>query len=382
MKRLNASYSQLSSGSRLRILCLSNELRSWRAETLSDTASATTHSQPSNYLHRIDEAVIASEPLQRWLEQRLSQDGRTPSKPARLLMQSLKDRVEASRWLNDPLLIPLLPIVLRAASNPQDLSGLEPWYRLQLKRPAGWWGLLRSFSYPLLVGLIALAVMYVFSAFIIPIFKTMFEEFELKLPGPTQAAFSIASFIANYTLLAVGELLVSIGVVIGVLKFIGFVLDHLERNRLIAFLRLGNKKNLGAMARWTGALSELLAIGTPQALAVTTAGIASQRPWLRQQSVRLAQEAAGTGYRWSERWYARSFARSAIVALDLHSEGIASASLLRDLAQSYAIRWCGRGDLFYGWMGPILMLFIAKLIFFIVFSLFMPLFSLVTSLSS
>jgi type II secretory pathway component PulF len=209
----------------------------------------------------------------------------------------------------------------------------------------------------------------------------MFEEFELKLPGPTQAAFSIASFIANYTLLAVGELLVSIGVVIGVLKFTGFVLDHLERNRLIAFLRLGTKKNLGAMARWTGALSELLAIGTPEPLAVTTAGIASQRPWLRQQSVRLAQEVAGTGYRWSERWYARSFARSAIVALDLHSEGIASASLLRDLAQSYAIRWCGRGDIFYGWMGPILMLFIAKLIFFIVVSLFMPLISLITSLS-
>lgn len=354
---------------------------SWRAETLSDTASATTHSQPTGYLLRIDEAVIASEPLQRWLQQRLSQDGRTPSKPARLLMQSLKDRVEASRWLNDPSLIPLLPIVLRAASNPQDLSGLEPWYRLQLKRPAGWWGLLRSFSYPLLVGLVALAVMYVFSAFIIPIFKTMFEEFELKLPGPTQAAFSIASFIANYTILAVGELLVSIGVVIGVLKFTGFVLDHLERNRLIAFLRLGTKKNLGAMARWTGALSELLAIGTPEPLAVTTAGIASQRPWLKQQSVRLAQEVAGTGYRWSERWYARSFARSAIVALDLHSEGIASASLLRDLAQSYAIRWCGRGDIFYGWMGPILMLFIAKLIFFIVVSLFMPLISLITSLS-
>jgi len=348
---------------------------------MSDFLPTTVRDQPVDYLRRIDEAVVASEPLQRWLEERSSRDGTAPSKPVRLLLQSLKDRVEASRWLNDPSLTPLLPIVLRAASSPQDLSDLEPWYRLLLKRRDGWLGLLRSLSYPLLIGLVALAVMYFFSVFVIPIYKTMFEEFELKLPAPTQTAFFIASFITNYTLFAVGWLLIVIGLVIGILKGIGIVLDRLEGNRVIAFLRVGNKKNLGAMARWTGALSELLAIGTPETLAVRTAGVASQRPWLRKQSFRLAQTVTSTSINWSDPRYARSFARSAIVALDLHAEGVASASVLRELAQSYAIRWCSRGDMFYGWVGPVLMLFIAQLIFFIVSSLFMPLISLITSLS-
>ncbi|MFN6128596.1 MAG: hypothetical protein ACK5AC_04090 [Planctomycetota bacterium] len=345
---------------------------------MSHPANAT---EEADYLRRIDDAVAHSGPLQQWLQSRSSQVGEFPSKETKRLLGALQDRVAADCWMNDPSLVPLLPIVLRAAANPEDLSGLEPWYRLLLQRPVGWLGLLRIFYYPFLVGLAALSLLVFFSVFIIPTFVAMYDEFELRVPNDTKLIFALCNFLATQTIAAVGLIALGIALAIGLIKFIGAAMDFMERSRLVGFLRRGNRKNLGSMARWSGALSELLAIGTPAALAVTIAGIASQRTWLRAQSRRLALSGAKPPGTWSEQRCSRSFARSAIAILDMHSESGEGSSVLRDLAQSYAVRWCNRPRPFYGWVGPVLLLMVAALVMHAMLAIFMPMLSLVTSLS-
>jgi NAD(P)-dependent dehydrogenase (short-subunit alcohol dehydrogenase family) len=72
---------------------------------------------------------------------------------------------------------------------------------------------------------------------------------------------------------------------------------------------------------------------------------------------------------------------SSIAALDLHRQGAPGASILREIAQSYATRWSSRPSFSYTWLGPLLLVFVAKMVFFLVLALFMPLISLLTALS-
>ena len=339
-------------------------------------------SQNTEYLARIDDAIAQSAPLQAWLVERSSQDSRIPSKRTKLLLRSLQEPIQAQLWVSDPSLAPFLPIILRGADKPEDLSILEPWYRLLLKQPLGILDLLRRFYYPLALGAAAIVLMYYISVAIIPAFQAMFVDFQLRLPPLTKLVFSIANFVANQTLFAIAQILIGIGLLIGMIKLIGYLLDRLEGIKLIGFLRRGNKKSLGSMASWSGTLSELLAVGMPVDLAITTAGLASQRPWLKVQSERLVEAFnSNPDHPLSRQPGANNFSSSSIAALDLHRQGAPGASILREIAQSYATRWSSRPSFSYTWLGPLLLVFVAKMFFFLVLALFGPLISLLTALS-
>jgi hypothetical protein len=335
-----------------------------------------------DYLIRIDEAVALSGPLQEWLIQRSSQDTKYPSKQTKLLLDSLKEPVKAERWVSDPGLAQFLPLVLRAHSSPQDLGALDPWYRLVLKRPVGLIDILRRFYYPLAIALAAFAIFYFLSVSVIPTFQQMFSEFQLRLPSLTKLVFSIADFLINHTFFAIVQILIGIALLVGFFKLISYGLDRFEEVPWIGFFRRGTKSSLGAMARWTGTLSELLTIGMPIGRAISTAGLASRRRSLLSRSRELVSHINTQSDKpCLLQPGATSFSRSAIAAIDLHRQGANGASLLREIAQSYAVRWSSRASFSLNWLGPIVLLLVAKLVFLLVMALFLPLLSLLTSLS-
>jgi type II secretory pathway component PulF len=343
---------------------------------------STSSEGSEDYLARIDAAVAHSQPLQDWLEWRSSQDSKVPSKQTRLLLHSLKGSVESSQWLNDPKLAAMLPMVLRAADSPHDLSQLEPWYQLLLVRPTGLIDFVRKFYYPLSVALAAVLVLYFLAVSVIPTFKQMFMEFELRLPPLTILVLKVSDFISNYPIGLIATVLIGIGSLVGMVKFFFYMLDRWEGNDLILALRRGTKQSLGSMARWTGTLSELLRIGTPVGRAILVAGLASQRPWLNDQSQQLASAHKIFPEKpWPVLPGANSFSASSIQALEMDRQGEPGAPILRELAQSYAVRYSGRPSFYLNWLSPILLVFVGFLVFLIVVALFSPLISLISSLS-
>ena len=343
--------------------------------------------QSEDYLRRIDQAVAESKPLQDWLIWRSSQDGEVLSKRMLLLIESLKGQVAAKRWLQDPVLAPYLPMVLRASairgsSDLKSFGVLEPWYRLLLKEPAGVLGMVSRFYYPLSIALASMLLFYFLAVSIVPTFKAMFDDFELRLPSLTKWFFQTSDFIAYQPVSLLASLLSGILAVYGLVKLYCYLMDRFEGSSFISFYRRGTKKSLGSMARWTGTMAELLAIGAPAAQAVATAGIASQRPYLNLQSQRLSKTfEANPTTTWRAQGSSTSFAGSSIAALEMHQQGTDTTGVLRELAQSYAERWNCRANLSYDWLGPIILLFVAKFVFFLVLALFLPLISLITSLS-
>jgi len=344
-------------------------------------------SQAEEYLKRIDQAVAQSTPLQDWLLWRSSQDGKVPSRRTLFLIESLKGQVAAKRWVQDPMLAPYLPMVLRSEvlgdlTIPRNLSVLEPWYRLMLKQPAGFLGVLARFYYPLSIAFASILLFYFLSLTIVPTFKAIFVDFELRLPALTKWFLGISDFIVYQPLSLIISVLLGIFAVVGLIKLYSYAMDQLEGSSLISFYRRGTKKSLASMASWTATMAELLAIGTPVAQAVATAGLASQRLHLNAQSQRLSKTfESNPNATWSTQGSSTSFAASSIAALDLHQRGADATGLLRELAQSYAERWTCRTNLSYSWLGPILLLFVAKIVLFLVLALFLPLISLITSLS-
>lgn len=343
--------------------------------------------QSEDYLRRIDQAVADSKPLQDWLIWRSSQDGEVLSKRMLLLIESLKSQVAAKRWVQDPLLAPYLPMVLRASSlrESSDLKSfgvLEPWYRLLLKEPAGVLGMVSKFYYPLSIALASMLLFYFLAVSIVPTFKAMFNDFELRLPSLTKWFLRTSDFIAYQPVSLLASLFSGILALYGLVKLYSYLMDRFEGSSFISFYRRGTKKSLDSMARWTGTMAELLAIGAPAAQAVATAGIASQRPYLNLQSQRLSKTfEANPKSTWRAQSGSTSFAGSSIAALEMHQQGTDTTGVLRELAQSYAERWNCRANLSYDWLGPIILLFVAKFVFFLVLALFLPLISLITSLS-
>jgi type II secretory pathway component PulF len=259
---------------------------------------------------------------------------------------------------------------------------LEPWYRLLLKEPAGVLGMVSKFYYPLSIALASMLLFYFLAVSIVPTFKAMFDDFELRLPSLTKWFLQTSDFIAYQPVSLLASLFSGILAVYGLVKLYSYLMDRFEGSSFISFYRRGTKRSLGSMARWTGTMAELLAIGAPAAQAVATAGIASQRPYLNLQSQRLSKTfEANPKSTWRAQGGSTSFAGSSIAALEMHQQGTDTTGVLRELAQSYAERWNCRANLSYDWLGPIILLFVAKFVFFLVLALFLPLISLITSLS-
>jgi type II secretory pathway component PulF len=363
--------------------------------------------QHDAYLARIAQAVSISAPLQRWLENR-NEGGRGVSDPAILkVLEALRTPVPAHRWLQDPTLAAALPLLLRSAdmksvsAETKDVplggglasadarivepgfESLEPWCVLIEKSDQTFWASLRRYSYPAILVLLSLLLFLFIAMFIVPVFREMFLDFGLRLPAPTVFLFTASRVVASAPWLA----FLVLGILLAITPLLRYFwrgcLDLLEHSSLIRLFRLGSKRSLLAMARWSGTLGELLAIGVPEGQAVLTAGIASDHRFLRVRSEQLAKKLQKEpGDLCSSHWEAASFSSVSIAALDLAHTGATTATLVREIADSYALRWASRGRPTADWIGPFAIVLVGGLVMFILIALLMPLTSMTTSLSS
>jgi type IV pilus assembly protein PilC len=235
----------------------------------------------------------------------------------------------------------------------------------------------RSLAYPLLILGLAALVIVALSFLVVPVFRDIFREFELRLPPITVVIIRIAEWITS------GRVLLAAGGV----AIAGFLLVGASRllpARIQAWFgdRFGTP--LGrttALARFTQFAADLLEAGLPTPSALRVAGYATNSMRLRRAAWRLAREIdRGSGI-------AVPLARDPLSqtvrhALEAEMPPEARVKLLREVSRCHARRGALRLSWTRGLIEPIGICVVGVIVGGTVLALFMPLFSLIQGLSA
>lgn len=235
-----------------------------------------------------------------------------------------------------------------------------------------WW---LTLTYPAIVGALALVVLAVLSVFVIPIFREIFVEFNMHLPGFTVAVLSIADWIAS------GRFLI---VVVGVIAA-AWLLRQATR-LLPSGVRHWFGDHVGlwwgratALARFSEFTADLLEAELEPAQALRLAGVATSNPPIRRAADRLAGSLE-TGHGPS-RASSRVLTQTVLHAVRAAAAPAARIRLLREISTSYAERARIRWSWTQGLVEPLAILAIGLIVGATVVALFLPLVSLINGLA-
>ena len=338
-------------------------------------------SEQPEYLRRIDEALKYRGQMVAAIEAFFA-DAKSNQLSASLkeLLVTLRSDSTAAQIVRDQSKAVWLPLLLRAVDGSEGVNFQKILGDITIVnevRRSGW---IRHF-YPILVGAVAFVLMLFLSIAILPTFQTMFREFELKLPASTRMVLRIGSVVRDQPFVFLGCLILGIAATKFVTKAIRFAKSHLEGSFSIGPMLAGNSESVRAMGRFASTLAELLNIGAPLREAIEIAGRSSRNLRLTKMSFLLAREMEVNGESAHATSVAKQFPSLLFQALEAGPNRTPSISLLRQIAVSYFERVEARFQFSAGLISPLAMLVIGGCVWFVVISLLMPLFSLITALS-
>ena len=293
------------------------------------------------------------------------------------LLTTLEAKLDADSLLKHTHASALLPLLSLQKQRTFDSERLVDWLAAvqfveQQKRKKR-----RAFAYPaLLIGLAA-AVTVFLAAFVVPIFKDMFEEFGIQIPPPTLFVIRISELLTKqqgFLTLAVlaGSLLLLISIVIGWRKLA-------LTNRMLQGFVSGTTNNLQAMSTLSGTLGELLRFGAPVPDALGIAGVHCRHRSFEQLANRLGRDlSAGISIRESKA--CRQLPPLLIHAIELSQDNSPGIELLSQLNSIYRERAQSRIDWFAAMLPASAMVVVGLVVGFVTVALFLPLVSLVSSL--
>jgi type II secretory pathway component PulF len=269
-----------------------------------------------------------------------------------------------------------IPLLSAASTSPDHSQVLHDFLNESRRADAlrqQWW---LTLAYPVVLLGLATTVMTVLAIFIIPVFRDMFDDFDLQLPFITLAVLNIAWFLSHWGIWIVVALALVLAIVV------------LKANRLLpartfgwltnrVSLPFGRRTSIARFVRFTADLIES-GVGLPDALRI--AGFAVNRSPMQQAAWRLAKELESTG-RFSQRAYERPLTASFTYALaaDLPTES--RVRLLREISNSHADRTSINLSWASGIVEPIAIFAVGLVIGLTVIGLFLPLVKLVEGLS-
>jgi type IV pilus assembly protein PilC len=227
-----------------------------------------------------------------------------------------------------------------------------------------WWILL---AYPLFLLAFATTVLLVLAWFVVPIFRTIFDDFSLQLPWLTRWTLVLSESLASNALLAtVAAVLIVVAVVC---KLIGpQIVDRAA----------GWFSRPSAQAILANAMSDLLAGGIPVVDSLRMAASAVKSGTLRDATERLATEIRSNSQ--SRITSRRPLSNTLVYASTAEMPATARVALLCTLADCYADRARTRLSWSQGWLGPATILVVGFVVALVTLSLFLPLISIVNML--
>lgn len=333
------------------------------------------------FYHRIDEALENRGQLAAAVEAIASEINpkNVPSEITRLLT-ILRGSPQAEQMVQEGGNAAFLPLILRGCP-PGDALNLNQVVGdvvfAEEARKSRW----RGVVYPLFVIAIALLIFVLLAVTILPTFQKMFSEFELKLPSATRILMGASHLICNSPV-TFCVLLLGVGLAgLGLRKLMALIYPYLEASSSMGPFFGGNTSSVRAMGRFASTLAELLCIGTPLDQAISIAGRASQNLRIKMASDQMAVDIGTTGKFQADSTVAHNFPLLVRRALEAGPNGAPSVPLLRQIATLYLERVRHRFEWAAGLFAPLAIVGVGLLVGFIVLALFMPLISLITSLS-
>ena len=137
------------------------------------------------WIQTIDRCLSQREEMIRCLEDWRSQSWLKTDSQLTNLICRLRAGAGANQFVTDRELAPFLPLVLLFAPNRNTTTEFNDWIQSYLKQSNRQRLIWKLISYPVIVPLIYLTILVVISFTIVPQFRRMFEEFQLRLPAPT-----------------------------------------------------------------------------------------------------------------------------------------------------------------------------------------------------
>lgn len=296
------------------------------------------------------------------------------------LLTLLRSSIQAEQMVQDGVNAAFLPLILRGCprGDALDLNQIVGDATFAEEARKSRW---RGIVYPLFVIAIALLIFVLLAVTVLPTFQKMFSEFELKLPFATRILLRFSNLICDGPV-SFSLLLLGVGLAgLGLRKLITLIYPYLEAGGSIGPFFSGNTNSVRAMGRFASTLAELLCIGTPLDQAISIAGRASQNLRIKMASDHMAVDIGTTGKFQADSIVAHNFPLLVRRALEAAPNGTPSIPLLRQISTLYLERVRHRFDWAAGLFAPLAIVGVGLLVAFIVVSLFMPLISLITSLS-
>ncbi len=344
--------------------------------------AAESPTENTDWLQAIDQCLEQRHDMIRCVEQCQSQARWLKTdRQLNILVNRLGQGAAATDFISNRDLAVFLPFVMLFASDRNSSSEFQDWLQSYLRQANRRRAIWKWLSYPVLMPLIYLGILVVMSFTIIPQFRQMFAEFDLKLPASTRRLFWMSEQISEHP---IRTLIVCALFGLGayrVILAIRWILDHSHDVPFLGYLSRSSKRQLAAMSRLTATLSELLRVEAPLPDAIRIAGLASGYDYYQEESETAAKvlqygaEAPGV------RIMPSCFPATLVHALQSGPDQKPSVILIQKLSKIYSDRLEQRTRFAQGFVAPAMTIVMALLIAGIAGSLVRPLISLISSLS-
>lgn len=236
-------------------------------------------------------------------------------------------------------------------------------------------------AYPFCLATVGIVVSLFICVFIVPTFQEMYEDFGLSLPVPTKSLFAVADFVNDH-LIFTFVIAIAISACFAVLLWAWISEGPLKR-AVLGYTPKSSQTKF-SIAGAAHQLAELSEDNIPLDRSLRIAAESNTEPTLRAALGDLANHARIDANKISQSRASIYLPPNFLHALGMDDDRSAAvnAPLMRAIAQNNRDLSVHRKDWTSFLLGPIAFFMIGMMIMFVVISLFSPMLSLITSLSS
>lgn len=229
--------------------------------------------------------------------------------------------------------------------------------------------------YPVAVIVVAFVVVALIMIFVIPAFKSVFENFGADLPAPTLFVIAMSEFFVKYWYI----------IFIGIFGGVYFFLQSWKRNEkmqmfmdrlLLQIPIFGNLIEKSVIARWTRTLSTMFAAGVPLVESLDSVGGAAGN-YIYKSATQKIQQEVSTGTSLTNAMSNANVFPSMVIQMTAIGEESGSIDhMLGKAADFYEAEVDEMVAGLSSLMEPIIIVFLGTIIGGIVVSMYLPIFKL------
>ena len=232
-----------------------------------------------------------------------------------------------------------------------------------------------ALMYPIAVIVVAFVVVTLIMIFVIPAFKSVFENFGADLPAPTLFVIAMSEFFVKYWYI----------IFIGIFGGVYFFLQSWKRNEkmqmfmdrlLLQIPIFGNLIEKSVIARWTRTLSTMFAAGVPLVESLDSVGGAAGN-YIYKSATQKIQQEVSTGTSLTNAMSNANVFPSMVIQMTAIGEESGSIDhMLGKAADFYEAEVDEMVAGLSSLMEPIIIVFLGTIIGGIVVSMYLPIFKL------